>query len=109
MRRAHSPARIQRAPRSIEEILNWADAWFAKHKKWPNINSGKIPATRDDTWRRIDDSLRNGLRGLPRGKRLSLARLLAKRRGARNSEFPPQLTENQIIRWARLHRKRTGH
>jgi hypothetical protein len=69
--------------------------------RWPNVNSGHIPGTIDDTWARIDGSLRHGYRGLPRGTRLTLARLLAKRRGVRNSEYPPRLTAAQILHWAR--------
>jgi hypothetical protein len=39
---------------------------------------------------------------------LTLARLLEKRRGVRNSEYPPLLTEDQIVAWARKHHRRTG-
>src|SRR5688572_20312990 len=98
----------QRPPLSIEQILKWADAHFAEHGKWPNVNSGHIPGTIDDTWMRMDDSLRGGHRGLPKNTKLTLARLLAKRRGVRNSEYPPLLTEAQIVKWAKLHHKRTG-
>ncbi len=98
----------KRAPLSIEEILRWADDWYAIHGTWPNINSGHIPGTLDDTWRRIDDSLRKGYRELPRKSDLSLARLLERRRGVRNSEYPPDLTVTQIVKWARAHHRRTG-
>jgi len=56
----------------------------------------------------MDDSLRGGHRELPKNTKLTLARLLAKRRGVRNSEYPPLLTEAQIVKWAKLHHKRTG-
>jgi hypothetical protein len=98
----------QRPPLSIEQIVQWADDYFAKHSKWPNVNSGYIPGTIDDTWIRIDNALRAGNRGLPKNTKLTLARLLAKRRGVRNSEFPPLLTEKQIVRWAKLHCERKG-
>ena len=38
----------------------------------------------------------------------SLARLLAQRRGQRNIQQLPRLTEGQILAWADAHRKRTG-
>jgi hypothetical protein len=98
----------KRPPLSIEEILRWADEWFAFHGKWPNINSGLIPGTIDDTWGRIDDGLRNGHRELPKSSGLSLARLLEQRRGVRNSEYPPQLSVAQIIEWAKAYHQRTG-
>lgn len=101
-------SRPKRAPLSIEEILRWADEWYAIHGKWPNINSGDIPGTLDDTWRRIDDSLRKGYRELAKESDLSLARLLERRRGVRNSEYPPDLTVTQIVRWARAYHRRTG-
>jgi hypothetical protein len=92
----------------IEEILGWADQWFEGHGQWPNVNSGLIPGTLDDTWRRIDDSLRGGNRGLPRHSGLTLARLLERRRGVRNSEYPPKLSIPQIITWVHAYRRQIG-
>jgi hypothetical protein len=108
MPRSRLRSRPKRAPLRIEEILRWADEWFAVHGQWPNINSGEIPGTLDDTWARMDDSLRNGIRGLPKRSGLSLARLLEKRRGVRNSEYPPKLSATKITRWAKAHYQRTG-
>ena len=108
MPRSRLRKRPKRPPLRIEKILAWADDLFASHGRWPNVNSGFIPGTIDDTWARIDDSLLKGYRGLPKKPRLSLARLLAKRRGVRNSEYPPWLTTGQIVNWAKSHRKRTG-
>ena len=99
----------KRPPLTIDQILSWADDWFAVHSRWPNVNSGLIIGTIDDTWARIDDSLRNGYRGLPERPRLSLAKLLEKRRGVRNSEYPPRLSIARIVQWAKNHRQRTGH
>lgn len=98
----------KRPPLSVDEILRWADDWFAEHGVWPNVNSGLIPGTIDDTWARIDNALSRGSRGLPKKSGLTLARLLEKRRGVRNSEYPPLLTENQIVAWAKKHHRRTG-
>lgn len=108
MPRSRLRTRPKRQPLGIEEILDWADEWFSSHGRWPNINSGLIPGTIDDTWARIDDSLLNGHRGLPKRTGLTLARLLAKRRGVRNSEYPPRLSMAQIVRWAKKHHERTG-
>lgn len=108
MPRSKLRSRPKRAPLSIEEILRWADEWFATHRTWPNINSGDIPGTLDDTWRRIDDSLRGGHRELPKESGLSLARLLEKRRGVRNSEYPPQLSVPQLVKWAKAFHNRVG-
>jgi hypothetical protein len=109
MPRSRLRSRPIRAPLSIDEILRWADEWFADHGTWPNINSGFIPGTLDDTWGRIDDSLRNGHRGLPKKSGLSLARLLERRRGVRNSEYPPKLSVTEIIEWAKAYQERTGN
>jgi len=100
--------RPKRPPLRIEQILNWADDWFAAHCLWPNVSAGLIPGTIDDTWSRIDDSLRNGYRGLPEKPRLSLAKLLEKHRGVRNSEYPPKLSVGRIEKWATQHKRRTG-
>lgn len=108
MRRSRLRIRPKRPPLTIEQILAWADNWFASRSRWPIINSGLIPGTIDDTWARIDDSLRQGYRGLPERPRLSLAKLLAKRRGVRNSEYPRQLSVSRIVKWIKSHRNRTG-
>ena len=101
-------SRPKRPPLSVEQILAWADAFHADRGRWPNVNSGLIEGTIDDTWSRIDDNLRAGNRGLPDKSRLTLARLLERRRGVRNSEYPPKLTMQQIVKWAKRHRRRTG-
>ncbi len=93
---------------SFEGILQWADSYFGRHGRWPNVNSGRIEETLDDTWSRMDNVLRDGSRGLPRNSGLTLARLLEQRRGVRNSEYPPKLTITQILRWAKAHHRRTG-
>jgi len=37
-----------------------------------------------------------------------LARLLSKRRGVRNSEYPPRLSPSRIVQWAKKYRQRTS-
>jgi hypothetical protein len=107
-RQRKRPPQFQRPRLYIEQILRWADAHFARTGRWPNINSGRIPESFDDTWKRIDDSLRSGHRGLPKNSGWTLARLLNESRGVRNSEYPPPLTEAKIVKWARAHFRRTG-
>lgn len=93
---------------TCSQILEWADAHQLRHGRWPNVNSGPIEGTIDDTWARIDDALRIGHRGLARGSGMSLARLLEQQRGVRNSEYPPKLSRKQILIWAKAHRRRSG-
>jgi hypothetical protein len=57
-----------------------------------------------ERWALIDRALKEGLRGLPGGS--SLAVVLAEHRGKRPRHEP--LTVEQILRWAELHRERTG-
>ncbi|MBW3541452.1 MAG: hypothetical protein KY476_14390 [Planctomycetes bacterium] len=106
--RRRKRAQFKRPQLYVEQILEWADAYFARHGRWPNINSGRIPQTMDDTWARIDDGLRGGHRGLPKDSGWSLARLLNEFRGVRNSEYPPPLTESVAFKWAKAHRRRHG-
>lgn len=92
---------------TVEAILAWADADHERTGKWPKQYSGPIrsgPA--GENWKRIDSALRIGLRGLP-GKS-SLAKLLAAKRGVRNRKGLPPFSEEEIVRWARKHRLRTG-
>lgn len=71
--------RGKRNPRALpplaeEEILGWADAFFARHGKWPTVKSGPVSEAPGETWRGLDEFLKSGRRGLPRGS--SLAKLL---------------------------------
>jgi hypothetical protein len=66
----------------------------ARTGDWPHRESGQIPGSLGEKWRRVDNALVYGLRGLPGGS--SLAQLLAERRGVRNIRRLPRLTEEQI-------------
>jgi hypothetical protein len=65
-------------PLTLEQILAWADAHFRRRKTWPTQDSGRIAKSGGETWRRVDNALRLGLRGLP--GRSSLSQALAKHR-----------------------------
>ncbi|MDB5307939.1 MAG: hypothetical protein JWO38_2141 [Gemmataceae bacterium] len=88
------------------EILIWADAYHDRTGRWPTAASGPIPEAPGERWAAVDAALRSGTRGLPGGD--SLARLLARRRGARNHADRPPLTTAQILAWADAHYRRTG-
>lgn len=90
--------RSQLPPLSEEQILAWADAYFARHSKWPTLQSGEIAEAPGETWRGLDGFLVQGRRGLPGGS--SLFRLLAERRGKHKRQIAPPLTEKQILTWA---------
>ena len=92
-------------PLNIQMILEWADDYHIKHGAWPKVKSGVI-AGRSETWASIDNYLRQGRRSLPRGS--SLAKLLARKRGAVNRKGKTRLTTTQILKWADAHKDRTG-
>ena len=91
-------------PLTVEQTLRWADEHEAMTGKWPKHSSGPVAGT-DETWSGIENALRKGTRGLPSGS--SLAKLLAEHRGVRNTRDLPQLTVQQILRWADEHKNRT--
>jgi hypothetical protein len=94
-------------PLLVENVLAWADAHRRRTGAWPNAFSGRVVgAPRGENWRKIDNALRYGLRGLL--EKLSLAKLLARDRGHRNCMDLPRLTVALILRWADAYRKRTG-
>ncbi len=82
---------------SEEQVLAWADAYFAAQGKWPTENSGPIPGTKE-TWSAVAAAMRAGYRGFRTA--WSLHRLLARRRGARTPKRLPPLTRRQILAWA---------
>ncbi len=99
--------RNPRAPLlDLPRILAWVDEYHKRHGAWPTLNAGRIPGTLDETWRRVDSSLRLGLRGMPGGT--SLAKMLVEERGARNHTNLPRLSVKQVLAWADAHFERTG-
>ncbi len=90
---------------SEEQILAWADAYFAAQGKWPAEKSGPIPGTRE-TWQAVSAALYRCGRGLQR--RISLSQLLAQRRGPRNIRHRSSLEEQQILAWAKAYFNATG-
>jgi hypothetical protein len=97
----------QPPPRLRErQVLAWADGHRRRTGAWPTSDSGPVPEAPGETWRRVDEALRHGSRGLGGGT--SLARLLAGERGARNRTSLPRLKPGQILAWADAHRRRTG-
>ena len=93
-------------PLTPEQILAWADAHHARTGRWPTTTSGPVAGARGETWSAVAAALNVGTRGLPGG--VSLARLLAERRGKRNHLALPPLGVEQILAWADAHRARTG-
>src|SRR5260370_8370965 len=82
---------------TVAQILAWADAHHERTGNWPNTNSGRLFEDSDEKWRGLDMDLRRGYRGLCAG--LSLAQLLAEKRGVRNPRGLPDLTVAQVLAW----------
>jgi hypothetical protein len=100
--------KISRRPPQLSEdqILRWADAFHVRSGRWPRRDAGTIAGALGETWARVDNALKVGVRGLPGGS--SLVRLLAQRRDLRNVRALPHLTDKLILAWADAHFRRTG-
>jgi hypothetical protein len=96
------------APRPLteEQILAWADAHWQRVHEWPNVYTGEVTDSAEETWRGLDGPLRHGTRGLQGNS--SLAQLLALHRGVRNLRHLPPLTIERILTCADAHHRRTG-
>lgn len=70
-----------------EQILAWADEHRKRTGKWPKSGSGIIAFTNGERWKRVDNALERGVRGLPGGS--SLAKFLAARRGIKPGQGVP--------------------
>jgi hypothetical protein len=92
---------------SIPQILEWIDIYHDRTGKWPNRFSRSIRALPGVKWSTIEAAQYHGTRGLP--GHTTLPKLLAKHRGVRNRGELPKLSIPQIVHWAELHKKRTGH
>jgi hypothetical protein len=119
---------------SESQILVWADVYEQQHGRWPSPTSGPIEAAPRETWGKIDNALKIGLRGLPGGSSLKLLQSEGRDQGkqiqseyiAETNEGPadktsstptldksPQarsrpLSIDQILAWADAHYQRTG-
>jgi hypothetical protein len=91
---------------TVPQILDWADAFFRRHREWPRDNSGPIDDAFGETWCAIDQALKHGRRGLPGNS--SLASLLAHCRGVFRARQEPTLTVEQILAWADAWHDRVG-
>lgn len=92
---------------TIAQILAWADEHFRRKARWPKITGAPVlGGPLGENWRRIDNALRYGLRGLPGGS--SVAQLLDECRQVRNIARLPQLNDKKILAWADAHHRRTG-
>jgi len=89
---------VRKCRLTIDLVLHWADAHHARTGRWPDYTCGPIPEGNGETWKQVNSALRNGKRGLPAG--MTLARLWAERRGARNKAELPKFSEAQILAWA---------
>jgi hypothetical protein len=65
------------------QILSEADRFHRLTGRWPNARSGSLHNGNDESWMKVDNALRLGLRGLPKGS--SLFRFLKKHRSISNS------------------------
>ena len=91
---------------TIQQILKWADSYHQVTGKWPKESSGEVLGVSGERWGNISNALLQGQRGLPGGS--SLAKLLAEKRGVRNRGALPDLSVEQILKWADAHSKKTG-
>jgi hypothetical protein len=96
---------IQQLPKlTVKRILTWADAHHRRTGSWPMSHLGKVTAADGETWSGVNTALQAGRRGFAGGS--SLARVLARHRGVRNPKEPPDLSEKQILNWAKqFHRQ----
>jgi hypothetical protein len=91
---------------TIEQILIWADAHYARTGRWPDSMSGPIAEAPDETWCNVNYAFHSGARGLPAG--LSLNAVLAEHRGVPRKTRLGHLTVPRILRWAHAYRNKTG-
>jgi hypothetical protein len=93
-------------PLRIKKIVAWAEAYHKRTGKWPSRTSGEIPEAPGENWCAVDTALKDALRGLPGEE--SLAKLLARKCGKRNSKDLPPLTVEEVLAWADRYREQHG-
>ncbi len=95
-------------PLSEAQILKWCDAYHERTGRWPGqrVWMEEIPESGGETWCRVDQAMKIGIRSLSPGDTLS--NLLARTGRHRNMANLPMLTEEEILKWARRHQKQHG-
>ena len=88
---------------TVEQILKCADAHHDRTGKWPTAHSGAVDDVPGEAWLAINNALRVGSRGLPKGSSLHQLLVAHGRREAKDD-----LTVEQILASADAHHKRTG-
>lgn len=91
---------------SENQIITWACRHFSRERRWPFVASGAVIGERGERWNAIDMALRYGVRGLPGGS--SLRQLLSQVVGPSIKLKKPPYTTQEIVEWAKEHKKRTG-
>jgi hypothetical protein len=83
---------------TVEQILAWADAHYARTGKWPTFASGPVLEAPGETWAAIASALHRGNRGLPGGH--GLAWLRDRHRGTGTGRVPVTWTalEDELVR-----------
>lgn len=90
-----------------QKILSWCVEYHERTGKWPaKSNTNLVPGQPSETWRRLDEALENGSRGLPGGT--SLAKLLDRHGKKSNKSNMPKLTEKKILSLCIRHHELTG-
>ncbi len=104
----HRGVRWQRPAKVLSEtlIVDWADAYLATHRRWPDRRCGPIDQAPGETWSAIDSALIHGRHGLSGGT--SLSRLILEHRGPEARNRPPPLTLEQVRIWCDGHKAATG-
>jgi hypothetical protein len=98
---------LLKPPLTEDAILVWAKEYHSRTGKWPRATSGLVDgAGSRETWRAVDQALRNGGRGLPRGGG-SLRLFLFRRLGVRTVHGEDRLAEEMILAWADAHHAAT--
>jgi hypothetical protein len=92
---------------TLQQILDWADAYHQVTGNWPAPSSGPIAGTWRLSWSSIDRFLRDGERGLKGGT--SLTHLLRERRGRPRPKKRLPLSIEQILAWADAHHAAYGN
>jgi hypothetical protein len=91
---------------SAQQILEWADAYYARKGFYPRRDAGAVAGAPGESWSRIDTALRFGYRSL--AGRTTLRQLLAKHRGSATGNRLPEVTVADILTWADAFRQAKG-
>jgi len=104
----HGPRNLRRRKPLLtaDVIFGWAEDHFRRTGRWPRMVDGPVASAPGETWKKVNEALWEGFRGLEGGSSLKL--LLRSRGITYDDQARPVLQPKQVLDWAKAFHREQG-